>query len=88
MHKHIHKDGATDIISPVSVAIHECELKPNEAIEVRVIVPGRFVQEKDVPVGWDKHKAGETIETAKHDSQGPFNSKHTVTVVKTYCFTQ
>lgn len=75
-------DRTTDFILPVSVAIHQCELKSNEAIEVRVIVPGRFVQKEDVPVRGDEHEAGETVETAKHDAQGPFNDKHTTSVHK------
>ncbi len=66
--------------SPVSVAVHECELKSNEAIEVRVIVPGRFVQKEDVPVCGDEHETRETIEAAKHDAQRPFNEKHTTSV--------
>lgn len=72
MHKHLQ----TNILSPVSVAIHECELKSNEAIEVGVIVPGRFVQKEDVPVCRNEHEAGETVETAKHDAQGAFNERH------------
>lgn len=71
----LHKD-VINIISPVSVAIHECELKSNKAIKVRVIVPGRFVQKKYVPVCWDEHQAGEAVERAKHDAQGPFNENN------------
>lgn len=70
------------IISPVSVAVHECELKSNEAVEVRVIVPGRFVQKEDVPVRRDEHEAGETVETAQHDAQGAFTEKHRTSVYK------
>ena len=69
-------DRHANIISPVSVAIHECELKSNEAVQVRVIVPGRFVQKEDVPVRRDEHEAGETVETAQHDAQSTFNEKH------------
>lgn len=56
----MHMQGRRVVI-PVSVAVHKCELKSDEAIEVRVIVPGRFVQEEDVPVGGDEHEAGETV---------------------------
>lgn len=71
-----------NINSPVSVAIHECELKPNEAVEIRVIVPGCFVQKEDVPVRRDEHEAGETVETTKHDAQCSFSDthKHTASV--------
>lgn len=64
-------------ISPVSIAVHKCELKTDEAVQVRVIVPGRFVQHEDVPVRRDEHEAGETVETAKHDAQSTFSEKHT-----------
>lgn len=64
--------------SPVSVAIHEKELESNEAVEVGVIVPGRFIQKEDVPVCGDEHEAGETVETAQHDAQSPLKQKHTV----------
>lgn len=70
----MHMQGRRVVI-PVSVAVHKRELKSDEAIEVRVIVPGRFVQEEDVPVGGDEHEAGETVEAAKHDAQSPFSEK-------------
>lgn len=41
-----------------------------------MIVPGRFIQEEDVPVCGDEHEAGETVETAQHDAQSPLNQKH------------
>lgn len=66
----------TDIISPVSIAVHERELKSNEAVQVGVIVPRRFVQKEDVPVRGDEHEAGEAVETAEHDAQGAFRAKH------------
>lgn len=72
----MHTDRSINIISPVSVGIHECELKPDEAVEVRVIVPGRFVQKEDVPVGRDEHEAGETVETTEHDAKSAFREKH------------
>lgn len=88
-----HTDGRNaqaNIISPVSVAIHERELKSDETIEVRVIVPGCFVQEEDVPVRRDEHEAGQTVETAKHDAQGAFHERHTtpVNTVLQQCFTK
>lgn len=64
-------DKHTSISSPVSVAVHEYELESDETIEVWVIVPGRFVQKEDVPVGGDKHEAGKAVETTKHDPQRP-----------------
>lgn len=67
-HTHTHTH-----VSPVSVAIHEEELESDEAVEVRVIVPGRFIQEEDVPVCGDEHEAGETVETAQHDAHSPLN---------------
>lgn len=69
------------VIIPVSVAVHECELKSDEAIEVGVIVPGRFVQEEDVPVRGEEHEAGETVEAAEHDAQSPFSEKRTPSVI-------
>lgn len=77
------------MISPVSIGIHKRQLKPDEAVQVRVIVPGRFVQKEDVPVRWDEHEAGETVETAKHDSQSAFSVKHKEqlqSAVKTGCY--
>lgn len=72
---HIDIDRPVSITSPVSVGIHERELKSDEAVEVRVIVPGRFIQKEDVPVRRDEHEAGETVQTAKHDAQGAFKEK-------------
>ena len=72
----MHTESSINVISPVSVGIHECELKPDEAVEVRVIVPGCFVQKEDVPVGGDEHEAGETVETAEQDARSTFREKH------------
>ena len=49
-----------------------------------MIVPGRLVQEEDVPVRGDEHQAGETVEAAKHDAQSPFDEKRKQTqLIKT-----
>lgn len=69
--------GGPAFLLPISVAVHQRELKADEAVEVRVVVPRRLVQEEDVPVGGDEHEAGEAVETAQHDAQGPFGQKHT-----------
>lgn len=54
--------------SPVSVGVHQRELEADEPVQVRVIVPGRFVQEENVPVSGDEHEAGEAVKTAEHDT--------------------
>lgn len=59
---------STVIISPVSISVHQCELESDEAVEVWVIVPCRFVQEENIPVGGDEHDAGEAVKTAEHDT--------------------
>lgn len=58
--------------SPVSVPLHQTELKSNQSVQIGVVVPGRLVQEEDVPVGGDEHEAGETVEAAQHDAQSAF----------------
>lgn len=71
----IHSSRLLNITVPVSVAIHECELKSNEAVEVGVIVPGSFVQEEDVPVRGEEHEAGEAVEAAEHDARSTLSQK-------------
>lgn len=70
-----HSSRLLNITVPVSVAIHECELKSNEAVEVGVIVPGGFVQEEDVPVRGEEHEAGEAVEAAEHDARSALSQK-------------
>lgn len=53
---------------PVSVSVHERELEADESVQIRVIVPGRFVQEKNVPVSRYKHQTGKAIKKAEHDT--------------------
>ena len=52
---------------PISIGIHECELESDQAVEVGVVVPGRFVQKEDVPVCGDEHEAGQPVEKTQHD---------------------
>lgn len=56
---------------PVSVGVHERELEADESVQIRVIVPGCFVQEENVPVSGYKHKTGKAIKTAEHDTNSP-----------------
>lgn len=53
---------------PVSVGVHERELEADESVQIRVIVPGRFVQEENVPVSRYKHQTGKAIKKAEHDT--------------------
>lgn len=61
------------ITLPVSVAVHESELKADEAVEIGVVVPGGFIQAEDVPVRRDEHEAREAVEATKHDAHSTFN---------------
>lgn len=65
------QETQTDVLLPVSVAVHQRELEADEAVQVRVVVPRSLVQEEDVPVGGDEHEAGEAVEAAQHDAHGP-----------------
>lgn len=65
----LHQGKGTKQPLPVAVCIHECELKANEAVQVGVVIPGRFVQEEDVPIRHQEKQAAEAVETPQHNSQ-------------------
>ena len=57
-------------VLPAVMRIEEDQLKSDQTVQIRVVVPRGFVQEEDVPVGDGKTDGRETIEETEGDANG------------------